>query len=225
MGFTILACAQTVPPTGQRLLTPLRPLLQALDRAGLSGSIEFSGKCPGFPGDLPRLRVPSTTGGSPLQIARETFSDSPAIHVTQDFDGTVRIRENGALTDLLSVNINHISFEKNGVPLQYAVYSPEAALYRVILQAPEVVAFSKAHNIEIPFVGIGGHGGPGQGVTADSPHLSGPMNNVTLSQALDRLIKTFPGIWVYENCPASNVRDRTVSFWFFSLQNPGLFPQ
>jgi hypothetical protein len=220
LGITIWSYGQLKPPAGQRLVTPLRPLLQALDSSRVSGSIEFSGHCPGFPGDLPHLRVPSATGGSPLQIARETFSDSPAIQVTQDSDGTIRIRENGVLTDLLNVKISHISFEKNGMPLPYAVYGPSAALYHVILQAPEVLALASAHDIQIPFVGTVGS----QGVPVDAPHISGSMDNITLSQALDRLVKTFPGIWVYENCPAADGKSRTVVFWFFSLQNPGLFP-
>jgi hypothetical protein len=225
MSFTIWSCAQITPSADQQFVTPLRPLLQALDSSRVSGSLEFSGHCPGFPGDLPHLRVPSASGGSPLQIARETFSDDPAMQVSQDSDGTIRMRENGVLRDLLNVKISHISFEKNGAPLQYAVYSPGAALYRVILQAPEVLAFAKGHNVQIPFLGTGGLGGPSRGVPIDNPHISGAMDNVTLSQALDRLVETFPGIWVYENCPARDGKGRTVLFWFFSLQNPGLFPQ
>jgi len=222
---TIWSCAQTKTNVGQQFVTPLRPLLQALDTSRASGSIEFSGHCTGFPGDFQHLRVPSASGGSPLQIARETFSDDPSMQITQDSDGTVRIRENGVLTDLLKVTISHLSFEKNGVPLQYAAYSPEAALYRVILQTPEVVSFSKAHGIQIPFFGSAGIGGPGRGIPVDNPHISESMDNLTLSQALDRLARIFPGIWVYENCPVNDWTGRTVSFWFFSLQNPGFFPQ
>ena len=225
MSITLCSCAQTSSSVSQEFVTPLRPLLQALASSRVSGSLEFSGHCLGFPGDFPHLRVPSATGSSPLQIARETFSDDSAVQVTQDSDGKIRIRENGVLTDLLNVNIRHISFEKNGMPLQYAAFSPEAALYHVILQAPEVVAFSKTHDFQIPFLGIGGPGGPGRGVPVDNPHVSGSMDNLTLSQSLDRLVKTFPGIWVYENCPAGDGKSRTVLFWFFSLQNPGLFPQ
>ncbi len=219
--IAIWSCAQTKTIAGQRFVTPLRPLLQALDSSRVSGSIEFSGHCPGFPLDLQHLRVPSVRGGSPLQIARETFSDDPAMQITQDSDGTIRIRENGVLTDLPNVKISHISFEKNDTPLQYAVYGPSTALYQIVLQAPEIVGFAKAHDVQIPFVGTIVR----QGVPLENPRISGSMDTMTLSQVLDHLVKTFPGIWVYENCPASDWTSRTVSFWFFSLQNPGLFPQ
>jgi len=162
--------------------------------------------------------------GTPLQVARETFSDDPAMHVSQDRDGTIRINESGTSTELLDVKISHVSFEKNGVPLRYAAYSPGHALYFVILQAPEVLGFAQAHDIQIPFGGgIGGQ--PGSQIPVDWPHVSGSMDNLTLSQALDHLVKTFPGIWVYENCPAGDGKGRVVAFSFFSLQNPGFFPQ
>jgi hypothetical protein len=170
------------------------------------------------------MRVPSSSGGSPLQVARETFSDDPAMHITQEPDGTIRITENGTSTELLDVKISHISFEKNGVPLQYAAYAADHALYYVILKAPEVLDFAKAHDIHIPFVGTIGSQ-PGSQIPADWPQVSGSMDNLTLFQALDRLVKTFPGIWVYENCPAGDGKGRVVAFWFFSLRNPGFFPQ
>ena len=32
------------------------------------------------------------------------------------------------------------------------------------------------------------------------PHIFGNLNDVTLAQALDYVLKTFPGFWAYENC-------------------------
>jgi hypothetical protein len=224
MSITIWACAQTAPTTVPGYTTPLRPLLQALDRSGVSGSLEFSGYCPGFPGDIPHLRLPSSSDGSPLQVARETFSDDPDMHISQDPDGTIRIIETGTSTELLDVKISHVSFEKNGVPLRYAAYEASHALYYVILKAPEVLGFAKAHNIQIPFVGMVGAQSRSQ-IPVDWPRVSGSMDDLTLSQALDHLVKTFPGIWVYENCPAGDGKGRVVAFWFFSLQNPGFFRQ
>jgi hypothetical protein len=122
------------------------------------------------------------------------------------------------------VEISHVSFEKNGVPLRYAAYDAGHALYYVILKAPEILSFAKAQKIQIPFVGMVGTQSPRQ-LPADRPHVSGSMDNLTLSQALDRLLKTFPGMWVYEDCPAVDGKGRSVAFWFFSLQNPGFFPQ
>ena len=46
------------------------------------------------------------------------------------------------------------------------------------------------------------------------PHISGNLDNVTLSEALDYVLRTFPGLWVYENCP-SKKRKRAVFITFF----------
>jgi hypothetical protein len=223
MGVTSWACAQTTPTTVLGYTTPLRPLLEALHRSGVSGSLECSGHCPGYRWDIPHLRVLASSEGSPLQVARETFSDDPAMHVSQDPDGTIRINESGTSTEFLDVKISHVSFERNGLPLPYAVYSPDHALYYVILKAPEVLDFAKAHDIQIPFVGA--PGGQPAGQIPVGPRLSGSMDNLTVSQALDRLVKTFQGVWVYENCPAGDGKGRVVAFRFFSVQNPGFFPQ
>jgi len=146
------------------------------------------------------------------------------MHISQDPDGTIRINESGTSTELLDVKISHVSFEKNGVPLRYAAYEAGHALYYAILKAPEVLDFAKAHDIRIPFLGMPGVQS-GSEIPVGLPHVSGSMDNFALSQALDHLVKTFPGIWVYENCPADDGKGRVVAFWFFSLQNPGFFPQ
>ena len=45
----------------------------------------------------------------------------------------------------------------------------------------------------------------------DTPHISGELNNVIVSQALDQVLKTFSGLWIYENCP----RGKTKQVVFF----------
>jgi hypothetical protein len=224
IGISILSCAQVASTASPKIVAPLRPLLEVLERAKVSGSLGLSGHCDvGLPPHLPHLR-PSTTGGSPFQVARELFADDRGMQVTQDPNGTIRMIERGAPTELLDVKISHISFERNGVPLQYAAFSPSSALHYVILQAPEVLAFAKTHDILIPFAGAGGSLG-NEPTPADAPHMAGPMDNVTVSQALDRILQVFPGMWVYENCPGDDGKGHVLHFWFFSLQNPGLFTE
>jgi hypothetical protein len=152
------------------------------------------------------------------------FAADPGVQVTQDPDGTIRVFESGAPTELLNVKISHISFESNGAPLRYAAFGPSSALHYVILQAPEVVAFANAHDILVPFAGAEGSVG-NQPTPAEAPHIAGSMDNLTVSQALDRVLQTFPGIWAYENCPSDDRKGRVLFFWFFSLQNPGLFAE
>jgi len=209
----------------------VQPILEALDKAKLSGSFVFSGRCDlreckplrpiaeCFP-DFPQFRAPATRGGSTVQTLREVLADAPAMQVTQDTNGTVRMNESGVPTDLLNIRISHILFESNGANGQRDIYTANDAL-RFILQAPEVIAFMKVHDIGGPFDNNAGSGGSVPGNSGawppDSPHISGSLDNVTLSEALDHVLKTFPGIWIYENCPQIDKKKRVVYFRFLAL--------
>jgi len=134
------------------------------------------------------------------------------------------MNESGVPTDLLNIRISRILFESYGANGQRGIYTANAAL-GVILQAPEVIAFMKAHDIGGPFDSSAGSGGAVPGNASawppELPHISGSLDNVTLSEALDRVLKTFPGIWIYENCPQSGKKNRVVYFRFLSLQKIG----
>jgi hypothetical protein len=200
----------------------LQPMLEVLDEAKLSGSLEFTGNCDGeFPPDLPPLRAIAGRGGSTLQSLREILRDDHAIRVEQDSTGNIRMVENAIPTDLLNIKIRHISFDGTYASgPESGVYTPNQALH-VILQVPELAAFTKAHVIEILGMDYGIVGGGGGQWPAGSPHISGSLDNVTLSQALDRVLETFPGIWVYQNCLRRDSRERAVYFRFFYLRNIG----
>jgi hypothetical protein len=145
------------------------------------------------------------------------------MQVTQDPDGIIRMNEAGVPTNLLNVKISHILFESYG----QRVYTANGAL-RIILQTPEVLAFMKANNIIGPFGpfdNCGGSGGVVPGNSGawppESPHVSGSLDNVTLSEALDYVLKTFPGIWVYETCPQIDKKNHPVYFRFLALHKIG----
>ncbi len=219
VGILVGSLGQEARAAGRKPAS-LQPILEILDKAKLSGSLEFSGMCDlrDFP-DFPQFRAPATSGGSPLQTLREILADDPTMQVTRASDGTIRMIESDVPTDLLSVRINRISFEGHGAA-QSAVYTPNDALIRAILRAPEVVAFVKDHNIEWPFAAGAISSNSGQWPPA-LPHISGSWDSLTLSQALDRVLRTFPGIWVYEDCPRSDEKNRIVYFRFFYLRNIG----
>jgi hypothetical protein len=208
----------------------LQPMLEVLEKSNLSGSLEFTGNCDGvLPPDLPPLRTITGRGGSALQSLREILRDDHPIRVEQDQTGKIRMVENDIPTDLLNLKIRHISFDgtyRSGP--ESGVYTPNQALY-VILHVPELAAFIKTHDIEILATDSGISGGAGQ-LPPDSPHISGSLDDVTLSQALDRVLETFPGIWVYQNCPRKQSysklspwdnRERAVYFRFFYLRKFG----
>ncbi len=200
----------------------LLPILEILDTARVSGSVVLWGSCTvSYPPDLPKLRVSATDRASALQALREVLADDPAMQITQDSDGTIRMIERGVPSDILNVKIRHVSFEGRGTSAQSdGMYTPNDAL-RGVLQAPEIVDFMRAHDIERP---TGTEAVPGNLFgpwPPEYPHISGSLDDVTLSEALDRILKTFPGIWVYENCPGSKKKSRSVYFHFFYLRDIG----
>jgi hypothetical protein len=179
-----------------------------LKKAQVSASLEYWGRCDGYrPSipDLPQVRtLLQSWGGPPLQTFREMFADNPKMQMTQETDGIIRMVESDIPRDLLDVKISHIPFNE--------VYDAKVA-QGAILSAPEVRSFMKVHHIgwrrESPVIV-----GPVTLPTPDMPHISGELDNVSLSQALDYVLETFPGVWVYENCPGGK-KNRLVSFWFF----------
>jgi hypothetical protein len=199
----------------------LAPLLEVLQKSGVSGSLEFTGSCSNgdyahYP-DFPKLREPATKGGSTLQTVREMFfADNPTVEVTQDKDGTIRMVQFGVATDILNVRIAHISFERDRPRPPIAIFEANEAL-RYVLGTPEVRSFKDA-------LGSGRLGGLFTGnpypvaLPPGWPHIAGDVNNVTVAQALDYILKTFPGIWWYQNCPATDGQPRTVHFGFYRLQ-------
>jgi hypothetical protein len=206
----------------------VQPVLEALYKAKVSGSFVFPGLCD-WSGctlpipEFPLFRVSTRAEGSTVQILREILADDPSMQVTQDKDGTIRMNETGVPTDLLNVKIGHILFESYG----QRVYTANGAL-RVILQTPEVLTFMKAHDIRGPygpFDNCSGHGEPVPGNLGawppESPHVSGSLDDVTLSEALDYVLKTFPGIWIYESCPQRDKKNRVVYFRFLAVHKVG----
>jgi hypothetical protein len=222
LSLPLCLLAQQETSFGLKLVAPLGPLFESLRRANVSGSLELSGSCgPETPGSWPHWRILAASEGSPLQVARETFADDPTIQVTQDANGTIRMIQSGVPTDLLNLKISHILFWNGDVPLQYAAFSANSAARHAILQAPEVKTYTKAHNIAMP---------TGEAVTGsndpypiDSPHMERSMENVTVSESMDRILNTFPGIWVYEDCVQPDGKSRFVWFQFFSSRGPGFY--
>ncbi|MDR3411510.1 MAG: hypothetical protein P4L87_11305 [Formivibrio sp.] len=196
----------------------VQTILETLGNANISGSLEFTGHCnsldyPDFP-DFPRVRASANTGGDALVALRKSFASDPLMHVTQDTDGTIRMIERGVPADVLKFKVGHISFvnERGGI------YNANAAL-NFLLWSPDMKNFMETHNIRLPF-----EGGPisalfGSKPTAvDPPHIYGDLDNVSVADSLDRILKVFPGLWIYENCPQTNKRRRIVYFRFYSLR-------
>jgi hypothetical protein len=133
------------------------------------------------------------------------FVNDEDMEVTQDQDGHVRMAEKSVPQDLLNVRIGHISFddEQNTSPM----FIPQNVLW-FITHTQEIETFKKDHRIRQ----LGGMINEASNLV---PRVSSELNNVTLREALDHVLKTFPGLWVYENCPGSGKNERVVVFAFY----------
>jgi hypothetical protein len=206
--MTCLSQAQGVK-SGREDSAARSTMIDVLKKAPFSGSLEYSGRCgPQPPPILPAVRPPrQDRDSSSLGMLREIFADEPEMQVTQEPDGTIRMVDNNLPKDLLQIRVSRISFKDT--------YDPIDA-QSLVLSAPEVRSFMDVHGIrshddQLRFHEMRGlHQEPQPGF----PYISENLENVTVQQAMDRLLKTFPGFWVYENCPGGK-SGRVVAFDYF----------
>ena len=213
-----LALLFDIPAAGQQRqrvtesLDNAQLILNVLASARVSGSLEYNGKCGPdvLVPDLSRVREPQEPySQNPVETLRSMFSVDRGMAVSQESNGTIRVVEAGVPTDILDVRISHLSFDR--------ISDPEQAL-SVVLGAPEVQSFIQTHGIGQPFnthaaplyALPGFNKSPAPGVRS----ISGGLNNVTLADALDYLLKTFPGFWLYQNCQSPDGQ-RVVHFGLF----------
>ena len=190
------------------------PLVQKiLSNAQLSGSLEYWGVCDVFKPrpEFPKLRPVSGHEGSAREVLQEVFADDTKMRVTQESDGKIRMVETDVPKDLLEVKLHHLSFPSN-------YHGPRMAL-NAILHTQEVRRFRMEHNIGPKTAWEEGFGLPGDAIAIHKPSVPGELNDVTVAQALDYVLQTFPGFWTYQNCHDPD-GVRTVSFGFSDNLKP-----
>jgi hypothetical protein len=210
--FEAAAVGQQPQPIVIRYDTALS-VLNVLTTAQVSGSIQYVGKCgPNvLVPDLPPIRATQKPHPpNPVETLHTMFSIDSRIAVSQGSNGIIRVVETRVQTDILGVRIDHLSFD--------GISDPDNAL-EVVLAAPEVQSFIRAHGIGQPF---DTHSAPlyklpGMRHVPPSPRvrsISGELNDVTLADALDYVLKTFPGFWLYQDCETPD-QQRVVYFGLF----------
>lgn len=201
-----------------------RSVLSVLEAARVSASIQYDAdhynnvECAPdiLTPDFPRiLELQKPYPANPVDAVRTMFSLDGRFAVSEGSNGIIRVVEPEVHTDILGVRIAHLSFDE--------IIDPEHAL-NIVLGAPEVQSFMQAHGIEVlSYMQAHGydfavgaaeplgrkHVPPGPGVKS----ISGELNDVTLSDALDYILKTFPGFWLYQDCETRD--ERVVYFTLF----------
>lgn len=182
------------------------PVVQRiLSGARLSGSLEIWGVCDtSKPREFAKLQPVSGHEATALEALKKVFAKDPKMQVTQDGDGKIRIVETDVPKDLLEVKIHHLSF-----PSDY--YGARMAL-NAILHTQEVRRFRMEHNIGPKTTWEEGLSLPGDALNIQRT-VPGELNDVTVEQALDYVLLTFPGFWSYQNCyDSEGTREVTFNF-------------
>jgi len=161
------------------------------------------------------MNADSATAGSLLLEVKKLFAPDPAMEVMQDAGGLIRMEEREVPKDILGIRMAKVLFQDpSGRPL----YNPNYAI-QIILNTPEVSEFLQRSNVVNPYEGPRVISAvPGAKWPADWPHLSGLLENVTVSEALDYILRTFPGIWIYQDCAATTETPRVIYVRFFRLR-------
>jgi hypothetical protein len=213
--FDVAAVGQQPQPVIKRFDTA-QSVLNVLATARLSGSIEYSGKCGPdvLVPDLPPVRwLQKPYPPNPVDTLRTMFSIDGRFVVSQGSNGIVRVVETGVQNDILGVRIGHLSFD--------GISNPDEVL-ELILGAPEVRSFMQAHGIGQPidtFASPPAYRLPGMKHVPPNPgvkSISGELNDVTLADALDYVLKSFPGFWLYQDCETPE-QQRVIYFTLFPV--------
>lgn len=193
----VLVCTLLIPCLAQERdigdpMVDLSFIMRVLTKYHVYGSFEYSGSCEiGLPlPELAKLHAPKNDTNSPIESLREVFADYKNIQITQDHNGMIRIVQENVPSEILEVKISHLTFKREADPVM--------AMWKAV-GAKEVAAFKEANHLGPEFYNVS-HPFPIPG--PKSPRLSADLQNVTLAQVLDKILETFPGLWIYKTCPS-----------------------
>jgi hypothetical protein len=181
---------------------------RVLAKAGTSGSLVYHGQCQEHGGkwDLPVVSFPKRFDDTPVQMLQEMFADNPEMQVTRDANGNIRMSESDVPRDFLDLRIVQVLFSSGSDKSDTA----NEALSQIMV-TPEVRNYMTVNHLGPIVPDFRRLIGP---VQRNAPIMSGDLYFVTFSQALDYILKTYPGFWAYEDCPGEN-GSRTVFLQFF----------
>jgi hypothetical protein len=167
-----------------------------------SGSLTLSGACKATEqGDV----VVSDTLPDPPRGPFKGFSEAmtalsqvaPHISWDRDKSGVIRVNDDRVKDDILQIRLKQVHF-------RHAADS-NAAIQEV-LSAPEVRAYFKEKHVEEGTV----FNNIVPTSTKGIPKLAGDLRDVTVEQALDRIVRFFPGLWIYSECTVGSLTRVTI---------------
>ena len=191
-----VGCSKVRPPqdsvtgsTAQEQTLPsqvVATVVGVLEENRRSGSLVDRGFCTDSGGMTDSHKV-ATPGHDvpPVGALRQAFLNDPTLMVKEDSSGMIRVVGGNVQPELLGVTIHDLKFQGEN--------DPREATYK-LLASPELKTYMQSHRTE--FVTTSG----GLIPPASGRHLSGTLTDMTVSQSLDRIAQTFPGVWIYQEC-------------------------
>ncbi len=204
--LVILGCTQSKPPQEKpKEMTAsdfVSRVVSTLAEGGRSGSLIYEGVCTSSEAIVDTFKVGASQRNAPaVRALQQAFANEPRLSEKEEASGRIRILGGNVHTDLLDLRIPQISFHSEDNPRDAVA---------ALVTLPEVKAYMQSHGIK--FVNaIGGIAPMPKGA-----HLNTMLRNVTVSEALDRIAQTFPGVWIYSECVTESQR-RLVDFTFIEF--------
>lgn len=210
---TTLGCTKTSPsqqgltqnaaPHEARPSPFLVSVVRVLEENHRSGSLAYGGYCTTSGGINDDFKVsPLQRDVPPIEALRQALGGDPRVSVKEDSSGAIRVVGSSVSSDLLGVMIHELSFKNENDPRDATAN---------LLGSSELNTYMQGHRTEFVMTS-GGLIPPPSGRI-----LNATLHDVTLSQALDLIAKTFPGVWIYEECvTGQGVRRVVISFHEFS---------
>jgi hypothetical protein len=185
-------------------------LLAALKPERKSARLDFQGPCEAPNSDVisfPPVKVNSPRdAGSSLSKVQEMLRDNRDISVKEDEFGIIRIKVAGVSGAILQTRIAQLTLDDDGQ------YDPNAAI-RAILNAKDLQSAMGQLHVRFAVSATGLENIPSKG----APHLEQSWKSLTVDQALDRVLRTFPGLVEYKECVRPN-GDRLFNIRFYGQQ-------
>lgn len=183
----------------------LQVVTAVLEYNARSGSLLYRGDCTSSGGIADSFKIAAPERGvSTIEALHEAFANEPRLTVKADASGRIRVVGGDVQIDLLELRIPEIRFHDETDPRDATTK---------LLNLPEVRAYMQAHRTR--FVSLV----DGLVPMPRGAHLTVTMKDATISQALDRIAQTFPGVWSYGECAAAQ-GERYVDFRFHEFSFP-----
>jgi hypothetical protein len=182
--------------------SPKEAILSVLRQGGRSAIVEVRGRCLDARAIAYTLRVNRSRSqeGGTLAELHSLLNGNQGLNFVVDGTNLIVISNEGMDRDLLHVRISHLRLSET------EQYNPNDAILAA-LGSKEIQGYINQHNISLASQWGGLRAVP----SPEMPHLAPGFDDLTLEQFEKKILETFPGLIVYQECFTPDGR-KLVSF-------------